>query len=878
MEFLITLMLIGAVIFLFAQNSSLKVRLRAIEWRLDEGGSGLAVERVPAAAGTESAARDNAAWPPADAEIPVEAAASEWPEPAAPEPAPEPADTETTPAMALAADDGMDRIVEEGPGTSETLGALFEKFVAGKLLIWVGGVALMVAGFLLVRYSIEMGLMTPRARMIGAGVFGLTLLAAGEYARAGRFADDPRIAQALVGAGLAVLFGTAYGSHVLYGLIGTATASGLMLAVTFLALVLSLRHGAPTAILGLVGGFLTPALVGDENAGAVPLLSYLALLDFTVFLIAWRRGWTWLAAAAVALSFVWAAYVLTRPPDDAMAGGLFVVVLSLAGAVIRPGKGRQLAIIQPLAIGIIQLTALVGRYDIGLPGWILFFALSGAAMILSVLRSEYRLAPPLALGFALLLLFGKSTTEESLYLVPWAAEGITILFGVVGLGLAVWKRNLYWALIACVGIAAPLMIVRGMRPDWLSWTIWGLLAAAAATGPALLVWVNRARARIEAPADLLLLAAAGTSAGLLIAAVWDLVLIDWAPAGWLAIGVLVSLAARRLGDLALGIVAAFVAIVAIVECFWLTPTLSRALASSLFGEPVLAVNLPDSMHVLALIAVPAILLAAMRLALPPLPLGARRATGIMAGLFAAAAAYVWFKQVFGLASYDDYVARGMIERTILNQFLFASGWLLASGRVRLPRIERDLVMLAGTLLTFLATVRLIGFDMLFHNPAFVDQWVGPWPVLNLILPAFLLSAIWLYAARRGEEDPKLSGPWLAAFLAALLVGVALMVRQGFHGAILTGPERTIAEFYGYSLAGLVVAIGLLVAGMRLPDKALRLAGLVLLTATIFKVFLVDAAELEGVLRILSFLGLGVALIGIGRLYGPVLRAEREQPA
>ena len=64
----------------------------------------------------------------------------------------------------------------------------------------------------------------------------------------------------------------------------------------------------------------------------------------------------------------------------------------------------------------------------------------------------------------------------------------------------------------------------------------------------------------------------------------------------------------------------------------------------------------------------------------------------------------------------------------------------------------------------------------------------------------------------------------------------LLVRQGFHGAILTGPEMPIAEFYGYSLAGLVVAIGLLVAGIRLPDKALRLAGLILLTATIVKVF------------------------------------------
>ena len=44
--------------------------------------------------------------------------------------------------------------------------------------------------------------------------------------------------------------------------------------------------------------------------------------------------------------------------------------------------------------------------------------------------------------------------------------------------------------------------------------------------------------------------------------------------------------------------------------------------------------------------------------------------------------------------------------------------------------------------------------------------------------------------------------------------------------------------------------------------------------TAFKVFLIDAARLEGVWRILSFLGLGIALIGIGRLYGPLLRAEK----
>jgi uncharacterized membrane protein len=103
----------------------------------------------------------------------------------------------------------------------------------------------------------------------------------------------------------------------------------------------------------------------------------------------------------------------------------------------------------------------------------------------------------------------------------------------------------------------------------------------------------------------------------------------------------------------------------------------------------------------------------------------------------------------------------------------------------------------------------------------------------------------------------------------------LLARQYYHGAYLGG-DALPNEAYGYSLAFLALSIGLIVAGVRLPDKALRLAGLVLLTATIVKVFLVDASALTGLLRILSFLVLGIALIGIGRLYGPILRAEREE--
>jgi uncharacterized membrane protein len=290
---------------------------------------------------------------------------------------------------------------------------------------------------------------------------------------------------------------------------------------------------------------------------------------------------------------------------------------------------------------------------------------------------------------------------------------------------------------------------------------------------------------------------------------------------------------------------------------------------------VLAAGLPDAMRILAALAVPALLLAAIRFALPPLPIRGRRALPILAGIFAVTALYLWFKQVFRLADLEDFARRGLIERTLITQALFAAGWLLGSGRLALPRIDPDGARLAGNLLTAAATARLIWFDVLLFNPMFADQWVGTLPVLNLIAADYLLGAAWLYLARRRAAERASTWPWFAAFLVALTAGLALLVRQFYHGPFLGG-EAAANEAYGYSLAFLLLSIGLIVAGVRLPDKALRLAGLVLLTATIVKVFLVDASALTGLLRILSFLVLGVALIGIGRLYGPILRAEREE--
>ncbi|HEY0013508.1 MAG TPA: DUF2339 domain-containing protein [Allosphingosinicella sp.] len=853
---------------LFARISMLDSRLRRLEAELD------ALHRDrwrrDTAAALEPLAEEAVAFePPPAAEAPPMAEPEQAPFTAPPEPIRSTApDRDELPAEPPEPEEEEEQ-EQEQEQESESLSAMFERLVAGRLLIWVGGAAMIGAGFFLIKYSIEVGLLTPQARMIGAAIFGLALVAAGEYAgKIPRLSDDPRVAQALTGAGIVILYAVPYGSHVLYGLIDSRTAAAIMFLVSVAALVLSLRQGAATAMMGLVGGFLTPALVGDPSATAVPLLVYLTLVNGFVFGIAWRRGWTWLAAAAVAFSFAWSFYLLGRPPADAAAAGFFIIALAVAASLLRPGGGREMRYVQPMVVGLVQLAILVGRVDLGPVAWLMFGALALGAVALSTIRREHRFAPPAALLLALLVIGVKADLHDPA--APWAAAVATLLFAGVYIPLAAQSDRLLRSAMAAAALAAPFLLLRLAWPDLFVPAGWGGIALALAAAAFLLAWLQRPRAGTEPPADPAFFMAAVAAALLLGAAALDLLPHDLVAAGWLAGALLLAWFGRRMREFAFALAALIGAAVAAFRAAAMVPDLWQTAVESLVGDPALASALPAPAEALLALALPAALLVGLIAIVREPPAGTRRALAGVAGLFALAACYVLAKQVFGLADLADFERRGFAERTAITQALFLIGWLLSSQRVA-AKFEQAAWL--GSAVTLVAALRLIWFDMFVHNPAATPQYVGALPALNLLLPAFLLSAVWLYDARRRADAQTRSGFWLAAFLAALVMGVGLMVRQLFQGGWLNASGMPIAEVYAYSLAGLLLAVALLLGGMRLPDKAVRLAGLALLTVTIVKVFASDAQALEGVLRILSFFGLGIGLIGVGLLYGPVLRAE-----
>ena len=130
------------------------------------------------------------------------------------------------------------------------------------------------------------------------------------------------------------------------------------------------------------------------------------------------------------------------------------------------------------------------------------------------------------------------------------------------------------------------------------------------------------------------------------------------------------------------------------------------------------------------------------------------------------------------------------------------------------------------------------------------------------LPALLYAALVILGL--GPNWLRLAARILAAGLA--FVWLSLEVRHAFHGTTLGMFETGNGEWYAYSAAWLIFfGIGL-AAGLLRRDEWLRRVSLGGIGLVVAKVFLSDMAELEGVLRALSFLGLGATLVGIGYAY------------
>lgn len=147
-----------------------------------------------------------------------------------------------------------------------------------------------------------------------------------------------------------------------------------------------------------------------------------------------------------------------------------------------------------------------------------------------------------------------------------------------------------------------------------------------------------------------------------------------------------------------------------------------------------------------------------------------------------------------------------------------------------------------------------------------NPWWGASPaeLLNaggaaLALGAYLAAAALSFIA---PDVPRVRGmKWMVptatvACAAHLLVATTLIVRWIYHrDAMVTAPSGE-GELWTYSTVWAVFAATVLGIGIMRNDPVLRWVGLAVFAMTILKVFFIDTAELSGVARALSFLGLG----------------------
>ena len=154
---------------------------------------------------------------------------------------------------------------------------------------------------------------------------------------------------------------------------------------------------------------------------------------------------------------------------------------------------------------------------------------------------------------------------------------------------------------------------------------------------------------------------------------------------------------------------------------------------------------------------------------------------------------------------------------------------------------------------------------LLYNPLFDGKPIEGGLALNALILGYLMPALLSATLARLARGAPPAAFAVAASLVAILLLFAyasLETRRVFQG-VASGLERTTGdgECYAHSAVWLALGLALLAYGIWRGSREARYASAFFVIATTLKVVLFDLAGLEGVLRALSFMGLGAALIG-----------------
>lgn len=783
------------------------------------------------------------------------------------------------------------------PGLEERLGT--------RWVVWIGGLALALGGFFMVRYSIEAGLLGPGVRVFLGGLFAAALLGAGEWTRrkesissiaALPIANIPAI---LTAAGTAVAFATIYAAYALYGFLVPATAFVLLGMVAMGTLAAALLHGPALAGLGVVGAFVTPILVSSDKPDFWALYIYLAIVTAASFGLARIRLWRWLAVTTIVFAVLWtfpgldAAELQVAPHAfHVTAGFVLAAMLVVCGFMFGPGiEDGEIEPVSSSSLG----AYLFGAMLIVLSSAHADLALTAFALLVGgTLFVAWR--APAATGA-----LGAAAAAVFIVFAEWAVRSnpdMLVLPGgaISGVGPTATDSSVTLHLVTAAVFAAGFGIVgflaQGRSNSAIIPVVWS--AAGVATPIAILIALYARIAHLDRSIPFAILAVLLAAA--FAAATEALTRRETRSGGMISTALF---ATGTLGALALALTFA-------LEKGWLT------IALALMSLGTAWISLQRPIPFLRWLAAIFAGLVTARIAYDPRIVGdAVGTTPIFNWLlwgYGLPAASFWGASILLRRRADDVPLR-MVETaailfTALLAFMeirhFATGGrmttapsllefalqvcitlAMAIGLERLRLRSHSIVHNVGAVvLTAIAgLISVLGLLILENPMLFSGVNVGGL-VFNLLLLGYALPAVLMLLlsyAVAGHRPVAYANTIAGGALVFALAYVTLEIRRFYHGPVLIYGATTSAEQYTYSIGWLAFGVALLGVGILVNSERARLASAAVIALTILKAFAVDVWTLTGVYRALSFMCLGVVLVAIGWLYQRILFRRQATP-
>ncbi len=801
-----------------------------------------------------------------------------------------------------------------GPGRD------IEELIGTRWAIWVGGAALALGSLFLVRVTIASGLFGPLARLLLAALLSGGLIWAGEMLRRGKMlprriveglSATPLPAEhaplALTGAGTIGLFGTVYAAHALYGYFPQGLALVLLALVGLAAIAAARLHGQALAGIGLVGSYAAPLLVGGGSDNRWPVALYLVVVTAGGLAADGRRRTSWLGWAVIAGAALWTALLVldqTRFPAAELAFMLMAMALfALAFCWLRPPVRPLTPFGDPAAlVSLAGLSAAVGWSSLVHQGGPALHALAAAlasALVAETARRDGRAASAI-LAAAILPIAMLLTWPATIGGPPMHAR---LAEGFLMMRVAPPRESIQMLIFACLAASAVVLPALShffrhapANPRHAAPGLMAIALAGGLTAPLVaLGWAVRSEGlarNLPAAAALALLCLAlayATDRLIRMPAEGRLARENRIGAGGfgagsaLALGLAIAFALPGLW-MALGFAIAAVG-AALLNDRRPLPLLRRTAAA--FGTTALlrAVTSPvyqpaDAWPILnsyiAAYGLPALLLAAASVIL------SRQARDRSLSIMRAAAgltAVVFLLYVIRHAFHGpDLRANwrfGLGESGLYA--LCALGAALGLYLLR-TRLEAPMARLrpAITAANGVGIALIVLLALIVANPWLGTRMSGPL-LLDSAFVGFLMPAMALgWLAYFGRTDASWFHPALTQGNRILAIALGYLyclteTRRAFVGLErFTRAYTGDAEQWAYSLVTLGFGVGLLAIGFRLGSRPTRLASAVFVILAVLKVFIVDMAELTGLLRALSFIALGGVLIGIGLAYQRLL--------